>query len=181
MSINLLEKFKAALPGWKERMKQSGAKSAYAVITASALWPLVAAAQAGDTAGAAALASALGAGVATKLFADQILKWNNEADGARQIAELPKDDAVREPLDKLLQRLEAFRAAHDALPDADKQWFLQRIREELHLLGNLDKFEGQLTAIQSGSGGQAVGQKNVVAGERGIAVGGDFQGNVTIT
>jgi nucleoside phosphorylase len=34
--------------------------------------------------------------------------------------------------------------------------------------------------IQAGSGGSAQGDKNVVAGERGLAVGGDFHGNVTI-
>ena len=35
-------------------------------------------------------------------------------------------------------------------------------------------------ALQAGAGGSAQGDKNVVAGERGLAVGGDFHGNVTI-
>jgi hypothetical protein len=36
------------------------------------------------------------------------------------------------------------------------------------------------TIVQHGSGGLAVGKKNVVAGQGGIAIGGDFKGNVTI-
>ena len=36
-----------------------------------------------------------------------------------------------------------------------------------------------LTISQSGSGGLAVGKKNVVAGQGGIAIGGDFKGNLT--
>jgi formylglycine-generating enzyme required for sulfatase activity len=36
----------------------------------------------------------------------------------------------------------------------------------------------QLAAVQTGSGGQAVGRDNVAAGERGVAVGRDFIGNI---
>ena len=149
MPFSLIEKFKQALPGWKTRIAQSGVNSAYAVITASALWPLAAAAQAGDTSGAVALASALGGSVGAKLCADQILKWKNEADGARQIAALPKEDPMRERLDALLQRLDAFTAAHDALPATDKEWFVQTLREELSGLGNLNKFEAQIGNISA--------------------------------
>lgn len=180
MSFKLREKFIAALPGWKSRMVQSGANSAYAVIAATALWPVVAATQAGDSTGAAVLASTFAGSVAAKLFADQILKWKDEADGARQIAALQKDDPFRESLDELLQRLDAFTVAHDVLPTADKQWFLQTLREELAQLGSLAKFSAQLNATQSGSGGQAAGTGNVAAGKRGLAVGGDFHGDVTI-
>jgi hypothetical protein len=65
--------------------------------------------------------------------------------------------------------LDAFTAARDALPDADKLWFQQTLREELARLGNLNKFEVQVTAIQSGSGGQAFGQNNIVSGAGGIS------------
>jgi hypothetical protein len=149
MPFDLIEKFKQALPGWKTRMKQSGVTSAYAVITASALWPMVAAAQAGDASGALALATALGGSVAAKLFADQIRKWKDEADGARQIAALPKDNPARECLDALLLRLDAFTAARDALPTSERQWFQQTLREEFTRLGNLNKFEGQIGKISA--------------------------------
>lgn len=147
MTFDLIERFKQALPGWKTRLKDSGVNSSYAMIIASALWPVAAAAQAGDWSALAALGAALGSGVGSELIAKQIQKWKDEADGARQIAALPKDDPLREPLDALLQRLEAFTAARHALPDSDKQWFQETLREELSHLGNLNKFEVQIGAM----------------------------------
>ncbi len=48
MNFNLLDKFKQALPGWRKRMEESGTNSTYAMVIASALWPVAAAAQGGD-------------------------------------------------------------------------------------------------------------------------------------
>src|SRR5271157_3029043 len=141
MAFDLIGKFKQALPGWKTRLKESGIDSAYAAVTAAALWPIAVAAQAGDGSAFAALSTALGSGVGANLIANQIQRWKNEADGARQIAALPKDDPLREHLDRLLQRLDALAAARDSLPEAHKQWFQQTLHEELSRLGNLNKFE----------------------------------------
>lgn len=180
MAFDLIGKFKQNLGGWKARLQNSGANSAYAMVTASALWPVAAAAQAGDWSALTVLGSELGVAVGATLIANHLQKWKDEADGARQIAALAKDDPLREALDELLQRLDAFTATHAALPDSDKAWFLQTLREELMRLGNFGKFQGQIAGWQSGSGGQAVGDHNVVAGERGLAVGGDSHSNVTI-
>ena len=49
-------------------------------------------------------------------------------------------------------------------------------REEL--LARIADLERQVNVGQSGGGGQAVGRKNVVAGEGGIAIGRDFLGNI---
>lgn len=180
MAFDLIKEFKQALPGWKTRLKESGIHSAYAAVTASALWPVAAAAQAGNWSGLMALGAALGSSVGGNLIANQLQKWQDEADGARQIAALPQDDPLREHLDTLLQRLDAFTAAREALPDTDKQWFQHTLRDELSRLGNLNKFAAQVTVTHSGSGGQAVGQGNVVAGEGGLAVGRDILGDVHV-
>jgi hypothetical protein len=146
MSLNLIEKFKLALPGWKARMAQWGVDSAYAVIAASAVWPLVLAAQAGDP---AALAVNFGGSVASNLFADKIMKWRTQADAAHDIAALPKSDPARQPLDALLQKVDAFAAAREALPAEDRRWFQEALREELGRLGNLQKFEVQIGGISA--------------------------------
>ena len=151
MPFNLIEKLKQALPGWRTRLEKSGVHSSYAMIIASALWPVAAAAQAGDWSALTALGAALGSGVGSELIAQQIQKWKDEADGARQIAALPTDDPLREHLDVLLQRLEAFTAVRDALPDSDKQWFQETLRGELSRLGNLNKFELQIGAMMIAS------------------------------
>ena len=46
------------------------------------------------------------------------------------------------------------------------------------ILAQIAALQQQAAAMQSGSGGQAVGRYNVVAGERAIAIGRDFNGNI---
>jgi hypothetical protein len=70
MAFDLTDRFKQSLRGWKTRLQQSGANSAYAMVTASALWPVAATAQAGDWSGLVALGAALGGSVGGNLIAN---------------------------------------------------------------------------------------------------------------
>lgn len=179
MSFQLVEKFKEKLNGWKSRMQAWAIDSSYAMITACAVWPAVAAVQSGGLSTESA-ALVLGGNVGANLIANWVQKWKDESDAARHFAALPKEDPLREHLDVLLQRLDAFTAAREALPANDQAWFQNALRDELAKLGNSQKFADQIKVIQTGSGNLVIGNRNVVAGEKGIAVGGDFHGNVTI-
>lgn len=138
------EQFKTALAGWRERMQRMGVTSSYAMVTASALWPIAAAARGGDWSALVTLGGALGASVGGNLIANQIQQWKDEAECVHQIAALEKDDQSREALDKILEKLGAFAEARLALAKADRMWFSQTLRAELAELGNLGRFAGQI-------------------------------------
>ena len=144
MSFDWIQSFKKGLPGWKERMRRAGIKSSYTMVAASALWPVVSAAQAGNSSAGAALLGVAG-NVGANLLANLLQNCRDETDGARRLAALPKEDPLRTHLDTVLEHLGAFAAARSALPEADRDWFVQTLRTELTELGNLPRFEAHLT------------------------------------
>lgn len=128
------------LRDWKPRMTRAGVKSAYAFISAAALYPVAQAAQQGDWAALAALGGVT-AGVGTNLLANQIQKWRDEKDAAAQLeTETQTNAELRRELDAVLEKLDAFAIAQNALPASERAWFRQTLRAELARLGNANTF-----------------------------------------
>ena len=144
MSFDWIQSVKKGLPGWKERMGRAGIKSSYTMVAASTLWPVAQAAQAGDWSALVALGT-VGGNVGANLIANLIQNWKDETDGARRLAALPKEDPLRAHLDAVLQQLQALATARNALPEAEREWFVRTLRAELTDLGNWPRFEAQLT------------------------------------
>ena len=165
----------AHLDGWKQRMQRAGATSLYHFLSAATLWPVVQAAQGGEWAAIGALGAVV-AGVGSNLVASRIQGWKDEADGARQLSsQLANDPQLRKELDAILQAVNTFACAQEALPAADRQWFADTLQAELKQLGNAGTFNIQL----SGSGAVAT-HKGVAAGAGGVAIGGDSHGSIII-
>ena len=170
MALDVKGKMAGALAGWKARLAGSGVASVYAMVSAAALWPMAQAAARGDVATMIGFGAALGGSVGANLLANQLQRWQDEADAARQLAALPIGDPARAELDAVIEKFEVIALALAALPPGDRSWFQQTLREELARLGNLDRFQIQIT----GEGNVAVqGNGNQVAQTRG-------DGNVTV-
>lgn len=164
MAFNLREKLAGALAGWKARMAGTGVQSVYATVTAAALWPIAQAAAGGDVMTMMGFAAALGGSVGANLLANQLQHWKDEADAARQIDALPIGDPRRADLDAVLEKLEVISMARAALAPDERSWFQQTLCDELRRLGNLDRFQIQIT----GEGNVAVqGNGNTVIPTRG--------------
>jgi formylglycine-generating enzyme required for sulfatase activity len=161
------------LKNWRSRMNQVGATSTYAFLSAATLWPVVEAARGGEWAALAALGAVL-ANMGSNLLADRIQSWRDEADAARQIAtDVTADPSLWAELDAILEKLDVFARAQQALPEADRQWFFETIRAELASQGNLARFEAQLT----GTGAIAQGQETQAVGAGGTLIGRDVRGD----
>jgi len=128
------------LQTWRARMTRAGVNSAYTFIAAAALYPVAQAAQQGDWSALAALGGVT-ASVGTNLLANQIQKWRDENDAAAQLEIGAQENAaLRRELDAVLEKLDAFTIAQNALPASERAWFRHTLREELTRLGNLDSF-----------------------------------------
>lgn len=120
-----LETWKATvaqrLQHWRSRMQQVGVDSVYAFLSAATLWPVVEKAHAGDWSALAALGGVL-AGVGSNLLPNRIQGWKDEADAARQIAaDAASEPTQRAELDAVLEAMEAFSRARQALPEAERR------------------------------------------------------------
>ncbi len=125
---------------WKPRMTRAGVNSAYAFIGAAALFPVAQAAQRGDWSALAALGAVTGS-VDAHLLANQIQAWREiNAAAARLETETQTNAALRRELDAVLEKLDAFAAAQNALPASERAWFQATLREELARLGNSNSF-----------------------------------------
>lgn len=140
-----VETWKTALrdlfPGWRSRMERIGVLSPYAFLSAMTLYPLLQAFQRGDGTVTATLTTIL-AGLGSGMLASQLDKWKNEADAAFQIEQaIHTEPALRAELDVLLEKFNVFADASQILRDADRDWFVKALRDELSQLGNLPRFE----------------------------------------
>lgn len=166
------------LVGWKDSMARSRVRSIYVFLATLALLPLAQAAGGGGLAAGVALGGAL-SGVGTNLLANIIQKWKdgNEQGAAQELeAALAKTPEIRAELDAVLEKVEAFSQAREALPETERPWFAEKLRDELTALGNLDRFQAMLI----GDGAIAQGLGAVAAGKGGIAVKGDVKGSIVI-
>jgi hypothetical protein len=164
--------------GWLERARHQAAPNlVYGALCGLSLWPLVEAAQQGQTLPVMMALGNIAAGVGGNLLAEQVQRWRDRADQetvAQWAAETaPTNPQLREALDQILEKLDAIPQAQAVRGESDRQWFTQTLRQELASLGNLPRFEAQL----SGSGAIAQGQGRAV-GQGGVLVEGDVQGDV---
>ena len=166
------------LKAWHQRMQQAGADSVYIFLCAVTLWPVVQAAQSGDWAAFAVLGSVLASSVGRNGLAGCIQSWQDEADAARQLTTaVTTEPALHAELDAVLETLDTFAQARQALPKSARRWFVKTLRAELTRQGNLARFDAHLT----GSGALAQGARAAAAGERSVAVSGDVHGSTLIT
>ncbi len=164
--------FKSGLASWKQRVLERKADSLYGALAATALWPVIAAFQHGDVMALMAVGQLL-SNVATNFLATGIQKWRDEAEAASALnAQLATDAASREQVDALLTKLEAIKLAHEELPEAQRQWFVDTLRSELQALGNAQKYEATLRSVIVG--GDMIGS-TIMTGDNSI---GTVQGNV---
>lgn len=165
---------------WRSRMQQAQAVSVYMFLSATALWPVVAAVRQGDW-GALFAVGGVVSGVGTNLLAnfiqqwkDEAHGWQDEADGARQIAAaVAAEPTLRSELDAILEQVETFTQAKQVLPEAERHWFVETLRGELERLGNTVRFEAHLT----GSGAIAQGDQAKAVGAKGTLINGNVEGD----
>ena len=166
-------KLSERLQNWRPRMNQIGAKSIYAFLSAATLWPVVEATRGSDWLAAPTALAGVLAGVGSNLLAERMQSWKNEADAARQIeSDVATDPSFRAQLDAVLEKLEVLGQAQQALPEADRQWFVETLRAELAQQGNVDRFKAQLM----GTGAIAQAQAQAV-GAGGTLIGRDLRGD----
>lgn len=168
------EALKQKLPGFRERMARAGVNSVYAMLSATALWPVVEASQRGDYAGLMAVGGVLG-GIGVNLVSNQIQAWSDEADAARKLeAQAAQDAELRAALDKILEALEAPQLAEQTLAETDRAWFAETLNRELAQFNSTVHNEAHL----EGSGAIAQGDGAVAVGSAGVYVGGNATGDI---
>ncbi|HUX78101.1 MAG TPA: hypothetical protein VMY40_15820 [Anaerolineae bacterium] len=165
--------------GWVERRKsQDVPHLLYGALCGLSLWPLVEAAQAGQWLPVMMALGSVAAGVGGNLIAEQVQRWKDRADEAQVtewvVEHAPADPDLREALDTILERLDAVAQAQAGLSETDRRWFAQTLRGEMAQLGNLARFEAEL----SGSGAIAQGEGARAVGQRGVLVEGNVHGDV---
>lgn len=149
------EKIYAGLVNLRMRKEEMQAKTIYGLVAGSTFWPVIQAAQAGDWAAFAALGTVAG-GLGGGLLANKIQEWkdnvNGEADAVQLIQqEIESSVELREAVDEVLENLDVLKQAEVKQTSAeDKAWFRQALRDELTVLGNLQRFEVFVT-IDDGS------------------------------
>jgi hypothetical protein len=130
--------------------------------------------QRGEWAALTAMGTAVGS-VGANHIATRMQRWQDEADGARRLAdEVNREPALRAELDAVLQNLDVFAQARQALPEADRPWFDEALQGELGRLGSTTQYNAHLT----GAGAIAQGPGAVACGPGGIVVGGHVHGSI---
>jgi len=155
----------------------------YGGLCSLSLWPLVEAARSGEpTAAILALGSVAGS-VGANLVAEQIQRWTDNANKVQEddivswVAAQASDSDLRAVLDDILTKLDVLSQAITAVPNNDRDWFVNTLRNELTQLGNAPRFEGALapgivTAV--GTRGVAVGSVKdcvIITGDHNEVVG----------
>ena len=166
--------FAECLPEWRQRMQQAGITSVYSFVSAMALWPVAAAAQAGHWEALAALGSIV-ATVGSNVVAGRLQYWKDETDAAKQLtAALEIDKPLQAELAMVLGKLNALTQARAVLPETDRYWFDEALQREGSRLGNAIQY----TAWLEGAGAMAQGSAATAAGQGSVIIGGSVHGNV---
>jgi hypothetical protein len=91
-------------------------------------------------------------------------------------ADISADPNLRAALDTVQEKWNVFPQAQQMVPEAERQWSIKTLRDELAQYGNLEPFESHLT----GSG--AIAQhRSMAVGERAVAVGGPITDSTIVT
>ena len=170
----------SGLGHWLKRRQQEDLPYvAYGTIAGMTVWPLVeAAVVTGQVAPVIGALYATAAGLGTNLIANQLEKWKDQANPPTEAEvtawiqqNVAENSELRQGLDTLIEKLEVIPQAQAALPDADKDWFLQTLQAELQQLGSQLDLQAILVgsgAIAQGDGAKALGQEAMDAsGARG--------------
>ncbi|KPA17464.1 Serine/threonine-protein kinase pkn1 [Candidatus Magnetomorum sp. HK-1] len=156
------EKARKKLNNFTQKLNKGSARMVYASMAGMSLWPIVEASYkipAGTTAinhFGLLLASYLGV-VGAGVVANQIDNWRNkpveEADVNLWIEkEIHSNEDLRDAIDKMINELETITTVNKGLSEKDKEWFDQRLKEELSALGNLERYQMHFSAeIMAGS------------------------------
>ena len=142
----------------------------YGALSTATLLPVVTAANSGDFSALVTLAGVVG-GVGGNLIANQIQAWKDRSEAAL-VPELTEKAAQspewRAALDALLKEFEAPRVVQAILSEADRDWFVAALRQELATIGS------SLTLSVDNQGQLVLGDRNVVTS-------GNIQGSTIIT
>lgn len=137
------------LGGWLRQQATGDASYlVYGALCGMSLWPLVEAAQGGESPSVWMTLGGIAGGIGRSLIAKQIQDWKNRVD-ERLVAEwvveeAPNNPDLRESLDDILEKLDAVTQTRQGLPEDDREWFTKTLRDEMARLGNLQRFEGVL-------------------------------------
>lgn len=105
-----------------------------------------------------------------------IQKWQDEADGAQQVAaQLAENSDLRAEVEAVLEELDAARKAQAALPADEREWFVSTLQQELaQLAGSKESY----TATVIGEGAIAQGAGSAALGAGAVQVHGNVYGNI---
>ena len=172
------QKTQQTLATWARQLKPSGVQSLYASTVAMTLWPvMVALKDQGNPLEIGIALAALTGSVGGNLLANLLQRLRDKTLTLEQfMAEMGpqlEDPALREAVDPILVELDAVATLQREIPEALKADFTQTLRQELERLGNLSRFEAQL----SGGSAHVIGDHNKVVGS-GMLVDGGAGGHV---
>lgn len=166
--------------------------TAYGLISAAALAPLVAAMSTGNPMAAFGALSSISSGASGNLLANQFAHWSElknslpseEAFVTQLAAELSAraqtDPAWRDALDEMHHKLTSLTLVEQSANATDRAWFAQMLRAELSQLGNAERFQEAVTQIENAGAG-AVALNGGVAGGAGSFVASAAHDNVVFT
>ncbi len=168
----------AQLKGWCKRMQKAKVDSVYAFLAAATLWPVVQAAREGDWSALTLLGSVV-SGAERQVLIERLPHWQDEFGAARDIATAivgGQAPELRVELDAVLEAVNTVALAQKGLRQATCAWFVEALRRDGVALDG-----PQIVHVrQSGSGAIAQGTIAAAAGEGGVAITGDVQGNIYI-
>ena len=184
------EKANSAYQGAAQFLKEIRDKglplATYSAVATMSIWPVVeAAVQTGQIFPVVGALYTLAGGVGANLLAEQLSRWKDRTEQTGQTPTLievrtwlaktvAENTDLQETLDTIITNLNALPQIEAALPAADREWFAQTLRAELAQLGNAPHYE----AVQWGGGSLVQGDHNVVAGEGGMALKGNVEGDL---
>jgi len=150
---------------WLAQVKNRQAPYAlYGFPSSLALWPLVEALGAGQVFPVMNALGTVAGSVGGNLLANLIQNAKDQAGLAAQVQQQAGHNAeLRQALDHLLETLQIIPQAAQGLPENERQWLVETLRQELAQLGSLDRFEATLTGQ-----GLIIQGSRLTAGERSI-------------
>jgi len=164
---NWKEKARNRLSRFAAKLNRGSASMVYASMAGMSLWPIVEASYkipAGVNAVnyfGLVLASVLGS-VGAGVVANQIDHWRNKPVDEPEVQkwiekEIQSNKNFTAAIDKMMSELESVTTVKQELTENDKQWFEQKLHDELSALGNLKQYEMHFSAqIMAGSIEKAV-------------------------
>ncbi|MCP4694249.1 MAG: hypothetical protein GY859_39815, partial [Desulfobacterales bacterium] len=162
----------------KKRGEREVPHLVYGGLCGMTLRPLVKAAQSGSFLPAMLALGGIAGGVGGNLIASQLEKWKERADESEvhdwAAEQAPNNPDLRDALDAIMEQFDVMAEARAGLDEKERAWFSETLAKELQQLGNLPRYQAELTgdgAIAQGAGARAVGKDAIL-------VEGDVNGDV---